>query len=58
MPVRPGRRRLSRLESGAGELAAVISLVDKARADSGDASLRQGPRSGPLWPADPRQGPG
>ena len=39
MPVGPGRRRLGRLESGAGESAAAVThLLDKApgRAGSGD----------------------
>ena len=40
MPVGPGRRRPSRLESGAGESAAAVTcMLDKARADSGDLLL-------------------
>ena len=40
MPVGPGRRRLSRLESGAGESAAAVTcLMDTARADWGDLLL-------------------
>ena len=59
MPAGPGRRRLSRVESRAGESAAAVTrLLDKARADSGDPSLTQGPSPGRFWPADPKQGPG
>ena len=59
MSVGPGRRRLSRLESGASESAAAVTrLLGKARADSGDPSRTQGPSPGRFRPADPRQGPG
>ena len=49
MPVVPGRRRLSRLESVAGESAAAVTcLLDafKARTDSGDPSLTHSPSPG------------
>ena len=40
MPAGPGRRRLSRVESRAGESAAAVTrLLDKARADSDDLLL-------------------